>query len=355
MGSGSVEVDGGNGTYVNVINDLTLNTDVSVPAGVALIVKSGNTLKVDTGVTLDLTGGGLVLADNATLTVDGTVNAKGSTGPASFGIVLMPGSTTVEINGSGEIHLKTRGTLLAVMAGQKLTLDGTITLDGLRTTADGGTDGDNVNNVGQVIFVSGELDMRGGKVTGNYNTADYDGGGVEVNQEDGGAAIFTMSGSAEVSGNRTLNGGAGVNVVHGATFIMKGSAKISDNTADGGGGGVRINKGSRPNDTTFTMEGNAEISGNSAGTYGGGVWVRDGGDFILKGGTVYGSGEATGANTASSGGASLYVSSDYSLTGTAKWGGTSSNISGGDGGTSAGGNILSGAGGADDTLTAVGP
>jgi hypothetical protein len=349
-------VAGGNSAYVNVIDDLTLTADVSVPVGVALIVTSGKTLTVDTGKTLDLTGGGLVLADNATLTVDGTVNAKGTVSSTSFGIVLMPGevTTSMTINGSGIIHLKTPGNLLNIGKGQKLTLDGTITLDGLRTIAAGGTDSnDAVNNSrGHVISVRGELDMKGGTITGNYNTADYDGGGVEINGGDGGAAIFTMSGSAEVSGNRTLNGGAGVNVVHGGTFIMKGNAKISNNTADEGGGGVRINQGIYSS-TTFTMEGNAEISGNTAGTYGGGVWVRDGGDFVLKGGTINGSGEATNPNTVSGSGsgASLYVD-----TGTAKWGDSSTSISGGDGGGTAGGNILSGGGtgDTDDTLSAAG-
>jgi hypothetical protein len=342
-------VDSGNSAQVNVITNLTLDTNISVPAGVALIVKSGKTLTVDTGKTLDLTGGGLVLDNGATLTVDGTVNAKASIGETSFGIGIMPGAGAT-INGSGVIHLKTRGTLLPIDAGQKLTLAGSVTLDGLRTGADGGTDTDDaINNAGHVVFVSGELDMQGGTITGNYNTANYDGGGVEVNGERGGVATFTMSGGV-IMGNKTRNGGAGVNVVHGATFVMEGSAKISNNTADEGGGGVRINQGSSYSATTFTMKGNAEISGNTAADKGGGVWVRDGGAFILEGGAINGSGEATNPNTASSG-ASLYVAS-----GTAEWGAnvTTQKIGGASSG-SPGDNIISSGNAVDGTIYAESP
>jgi hypothetical protein len=336
------------GAYVIVIDDLTLSADVNVPAGVGLIVTGGKTLTVNPGKVLDLTGGGLVLANTATLTVNGVVNAKGSASAASFGIVLMPG-TNATINGSGTIHLKTRGTLLNIRAGQKLTLDGTITLDGLKV---GGTDSDTMNNVGHVVFVSGELDMKGGTITGNYNTTTaYDGGGVEVNGEDGGVATFTMSGSAEVSDNKTARGGGGVNVVHGGTFIMEGNAKVSGNTADAGegGGGVRVNQGGY-GPTTFTMKGSAEISGNSATSgNGGGVWVH-GGTFTLEGGTINGSSGGNPNTVPSGSGASLYVESG---TGAAKWG-SSGTFTGGDGGTTADGDIISGgAGSTNDTLTAV--
>jgi hypothetical protein len=374
IAAGSVEVDSQNSTHVNVIDNLILNANISVPAGVALIVASskalvvdtGATLTVNSGATLDLTGGGLVLDNTATLTVNGTVNAKGNASSSSFGIVLMPTETTISatINGSGIIHLTSPGLLLDIGARQKLTLAGTVTFDGLRTTADGGTDGDTMNNDGgHLVLVYGELDMQGGTITGNYNTAGYDGGGVEVKIEDkGGLGTFTMSGNAQVSGNRSLRGGAGVSVVHGGTFIMKGNAKVSNNISDGtgdsdsGGGGVRLNQGSddegnRYTTTTFIMEGNAEISGNSAAGYGGGVWVRHGGDFILKGGTING---ITSANSnAARYGNALYVDSGD---GTAKWGDTSSNISGGTGTNAPGSDILDGGtGSTNNTLSATGP
>jgi hypothetical protein len=340
---------------VNVINNLTLTTDINVPVGVALIVKNGKTLTVDSGKTLALTGGGLVLDNGATLTVEGTVNAKASTSPTSFGIVLMlPTGATVNatIKGSGTIHLKTRGTLLAISDGQKLILDGTITLDGLRAVADGGTDGDAMNNIGHVVFVAGELDMKGGTITGNYNiSTSSDGGGVEVN---GGNAKLTMSGSAEVSGNRTSKGGGGVNVVHGGTFIMEGSAKISGNIAALGGGGVRLNKGSYSK-AIFTMKGNAEISGNTTDGKGGGVWVRDGGTFTMEGGTIYGSTGAVDANTASDG-VSLYVDPDYEYTGSAEWGAaTTTREIGGVSSGLQGGNIISSGDAEDATIHAVSP
>jgi hypothetical protein len=363
---GSVAVDAGTSAYVNVVKNLTLNANVGVPAGVTFIVKSGNTLTVGTGAALDLTAGGLVLENNTTLTVNGTVNAKATAGSASFGIVIMPGpAVSATINGSGIIHLKTQGVLLAIMAGQTLILEGTVTLDGLATgtTYPGtstpypsGIGGDAMDNVSHVVFVAGGLDMRGGTITGNYNTVSSQtgthGGGVEVNKYQGGdgsgVANFTMSGGA-ITGNGSARAGGGVNVCKGGTFIMEGSAEISLNSAGVEGGGVAVH-----NDGIFTMKGGAKVSGNTA-AYGGGVEVHSNesavSTFTLEGGTVYGSGAgADTANTATTSGASLYVSSGC----TAIWGSGSTGISGGTGGP-AGGNIISGGtGGTNDTLTATG-
>jgi hypothetical protein len=325
---GSVEVDSVYSTYVNVVADLTLiNINVSVPAGVGLSITGGKTLTVDTGATLDLTDGGLILENNATLTVNGTINAKAAVSITSFGIAILPGvPASATINGSGIIHLKTQGPLLAIMAGETLILDGTVTLDGLRTIADGGTDaGDTMNNVGHVVFVAGELDMQGGTITGNYNTATYDGGGVEVNGGYGGTAKFTMSGSAKVSGNRTIHDGGGVNVCNGGTFIMKGSAEVSNNTAGDNGGGVYV--------------------GHATGS-----------SFTMEGGTIYGSSAGTDANTASGLGDSLYVNSVGGSSGTAEWGGSVSThtINGFPSG-SAGSNIISSGSTENNTIYAVSP
>ena len=127
---------------------------------------------------------------------------------------------------------------------------------------------------------------------------------------------------------------------------MKDRAKILGNTAGKGGGGVWVHKGGYTySHTSFTMEGNAEVSGNTAGTYGGGVWVHDGGKFTLKGGTVESDNSAVNGN-------SLYVE-----TGMAKWGDSSTNISGGGGSGTKGDNILSGSAnsGTNDTLSAMEP
>ncbi|AEF86644.1 outer membrane autotransporter barrel domain protein [Treponema primitia ZAS-2] len=273
------------------LTNLTLADDVSVPSGVTLVVSDGNTLTVNTGKTLDLTGGSLALMNNATFTVNGTVNAKSTTSETSYGIVIVPGETTAAatINGSGIIHLTTPGILLAVSAGQKLTLSGTVILDGLTTDTNypgtsipypTGIGGDPINNTYSLIFVGGELNMQGGTITGNYNsdTSQRDGGGVEINKAESGNGVarFTMSGDAKVSGNKAAQGGGGVNVCQGGTFIMNGGT-VSGNSA-AYAGGVRVEPGNSGAVTTFTM----------------------------IGGTVYGSGEiAPNANRATGWGASL--------------------------------------------------
>lgn len=293
------------------------------------IVLTGS-LTVPAGVTLDITAANaaLALGNNAVFTVDGTVNTKGITGFDSYGIVLMPEGTAT-INGSGIIRLKSEGQLLIIQKGQKLILDGNVTFDGLWKEAD---TSDTQNNTTHLVLVEGVLEMRGGKITGNYNTNDWynegdgiDGGGVEVKGEQDNTAIatFIMSGSAEVSGNRAKLDGGGVNVCHGGTFIMKDNAKVSNNIAERSGGGVRVRQDAYPA-TSFTLEGGT-VTGNTAL------------DIDQYGGTDSNS---------------LIV-----YDGSAKWGTTSTNISGGGGSGVKGDNILGGdgRGTTNDNLSAVGP
>jgi uncharacterized repeat protein (TIGR02543 family) len=128
------------------------------------------------------------------------------------------------------------------------------------------------------------------------------------------SGTFTMYGG-KISGNRG-NSGGGVYIGGNGTFTMY-DGKISGNTAGNYGGGVNIGGSG-----IFTMYG-GEISGNTAGNYGGveyaawggGVYV-DRGTFRIVAGTIYGSDEAENVkNTASVGGASLYL-----YNGTAQYG-----------------------------------
>ncbi|MDR1971171.1 MAG: hypothetical protein LBQ46_04555 [Treponema sp.] len=318
--------------YVTTLKDLTLTGDLSIPSGLTLVVSEGKTLTVDA--TLDLTGGSLVLMNDATFTVNGTVNAKACTGQDSYGIVIMPGGTpAATINGSGIIHLTSQGHLLIVQAGQKLTLAGTVTLDGLTTDTmypgtstnyPAGIGGDGMNNISPVVMVQGELDMQGGTITGNCNTDDTDngphGGGLHVGKNvSDDAALFTMRSGAVIKGNKTFRSGA-VNVFRGGLFTMKGGV-ISGNTST--------------NSSSGAVSVHSELDGDYA-------------DFIIEGGTVYGTSAGDNTNTPGS----LYVATGC----TAKWGATSTGISGGDGGGSQNGNIISGGTGTTtDTLTATLP
>jgi hypothetical protein len=251
------------------------------------------------------------------------------------------------------------------MSGQKLTLAGTVTLDGLTTatTYPGtstpypeGIGGDDINNINQVVWIAGELDMQGGTITGNYNTVSDShgahGGGVEVNKESGGVAKFTMSGGA-ITGNGSAWAGGGVNVCLGGTFIME-SGEVSFNSASDHGGGVSVHNNNNNGDVSnFTMRGGV-IKSNSAQS-GGGVELHNDGTFTIEGGTIYGSGAGTDANTASGSSASLYVNIGGGSSSTAKWGASvSTHTINGSSSGSAGGYIIT-SGGVDNTIYAVSP
>ena len=231
-----------------------------------------NNLTVPESVILDLTADGVrfFLQDGATLTVNGTVNARGHSEENNFrgSLTIDPG--TIVINGNGTISLSSRGRILSLWSGDdrvSLSLDG-VTLVGLD------------NNSESLVWVGegSEFTMKRGAITGNSRTSDWTfGGGVHVWR-----GAFTMEGG-EISGNNASIGG-GVYVGgndEGISFTMTGGV-ISDNTADRYGGGVAVDGG-----TTFTMTG-GEISGNAAREAGGGgVRVMgQGTTFTMSGGTI---------------------------------------------------------------------
>jgi hypothetical protein len=296
------------GATVTLTGELNLKTDLVVSAGV----------------TLDLTADGtaLFLQNGATLTVNGTVNARGSGDHGSGwvdGGLRIGDSGTAAINGSGTISLKGKGRLLEVGANRKLTLDG-VTLVGV---AD--------NDSSLVRINGGEFVMKSGAITDNsvVGSSDDRGGGVRVSSNGG---TFTMEGGA-ITGNSARAGG-GVRLESGGfilkggeirgnictgdnpygggvsvrgTFTMEGGA-ISGNSAvgssGGSGGGVQVDM---VNSTAgiFTMKGGV-ISGNSANN-GGGVGVGDKGTFTMEGGTISGN---TASGTEGSGGGVAVTGSD---------------------------------------------
>jgi hypothetical protein len=239
-------------------------------------VRLTTTLTVPEGVTLDLTKETLQLANNAIFTVNGTVNAKAEGVNIDSAI-----ATPATINGNGNISLKSKGRLLVIRDGKKLTLDG-VTLVGLA---------DNSNRLVE-LGEGGELVMKSGKITGNTHIEDEssNGGGASVS-EGGGVSvkggIFTMNGG-EIYGNTAKSGkggfGGGVFVGNSGSFVLK-SGTIADNSADAGGG-VFV---SGTSSNIFTMEGGT-ISGNTVrggGSNGGGVSIW-GGTFIMLDGTISG-------------------------------------------------------------------
>jgi hypothetical protein len=290
---GSAEVDG---AMVTLSGGLSLESQFTVPAGV----------------TLDVTGDGELGLLDATLTVNGTVNAN------SNRVRLEDNASWGTINGSGTIQLKGTGSLLNIrrsnnVANRTLTLDG-VTLVGVADNYDPLV---RVNEGCEFVMKSGKIrgntrvrdgtisaggvridgegatfTMSGGEISGNtVKAGDHaSGGGVWIGER----SVFTMSGG-EISGNTAAginpnrNGQGGGVEVNGA-FTMSGG-KISGNTVEGdeysGGGGVRLGEGA-----SFTMTG-GEISDNSVstantGSTGGGVKLENGATFTMKAGTIMG-------------------------------------------------------------------
>jgi hypothetical protein len=296
---GSAEVQGGT---------------VTLTGGVRL---ENATLTVPEGVILDLTQEGAVLElqDGAVLTVNGTVNAK-SQGINIDSVIANPAI----INGSGTIQLKSKGRLLGIWEGRKLTLDG-VTLVGLP------------DNSWMLVEVEdgGELVLKSGKISGNTIVSEdgTPGGGVTVNGESG---VFTMTGG-EISGNNAREAG-GV-AINSGSFIME-DGIILGNTGLYMGG-VSIGHGA-----TFIMEGGA-IFGNTAEDFGGVGIVN--GTFTLKGGRIQGSTDSDGfAKNTGNNSAALRVMNNS----TAKWSTSGAYTKGGVSQT--GGSDI---GGTSDTLIAA--
>jgi hypothetical protein len=190
-------------------------------------------LTVPSVVTLDLTKETLQLSNGATLTVNGTVNAKAE------GINIdSEAANPAAINGSGTIYLKSKGGLLGIWEGRKLILDG-VTLVGL---PDNNKPVVETGNGGEFVLLSGVITGNSRTDTGSGNGSYGMGGGVLV----GGGGTFTME-DGTITGNSAVRRGGGV--CNGGTFTMKGGV-IFDNSADIGGGVSNVDDGN-----VFIMEG----------------------------------------------------------------------------------------------------
>ena len=375
--AGSATIDGGT---VRLTGEVYLTTSLTVPAGV----------------TLDLMAEGVKfeLQDGAELTVDGTVNTSGH-GDQGKGWVeggLCIGRGIAVINGSGTIHLQSKGCLFNIYKdGRHLTIDG-VTLAGIA---------DN-NEPLVIVGGGGALVMKSGAIMGNTNAGGgefQEAGGVFMGE---GGTFFMEGGTISRNTNNRAaqggdgGGGGGVFVSDDATFTMK-DGTISDNAVGGtgkiwsGGGGVNVcgtfimeggiisgnsasgkeAKGGGVNTVgpvgVFTMKGGI-ISGNNVGgeeARGGGVATEgEGGVFTMLGGTIYGSAAAANAGgnaneTRNSRGTSVTgrgAAISYGFDGRAKWGTGGTYTKGGvpqTGGSEIAPLRNDGFGGTDDTLIAI--
>ena len=259
------------------------------------------------------------IASGITLILDGNITLKG-VNDNEWALVYIRNGATIVMN-SGSL----------ITGNNTDSGGGGIYVSGGSFTMNGGTiSGNNTDSGGGGIYVyGGSFTMNGGTISGN--NADY-GGGIYVsggsftmnggtisgNNADYGGGIYASDGSYTIndgiiSGNTAIGSGGGVYVSTG-NLAMNGGA-ISGNTAEWGGG---IYVGGYASSPTLNMNGGA-ISSNAASYSGGGIYVYSG-DFIMSGGTVYGSDAAPEnlKNTAESFGASLNLLS--SGTGTARYG-----------------------------------
>ena len=161
-----------------------------------------------------------------------------------------------------------------------ITVDGTLTLDGIIVTHKNSEFGRGVT-----INGNGILNMNSGFIANN--AYDGSGGGVYIDMYSGG--IFSMSGGEIV--NNTATSGGGVFAWSGS-FEMSGNAIIANNTASSGGG-VSVDSGS------FSMHDKNVIANNTA-YRGGGVYVFSGSNVELLGGKVSG-------NVASDNGGGVFI------------------------------------------------
>jgi len=282
----------------------------------------GGAVYVDGGGTFTMNGG--TIAGNAALTGYGGVyvNYKYENGQYVGGTFTMSGGTI-----AGNTAWRSGGGVYVNQCGRFNMSGGTIA-------------GNTAESGGGVHLQYSEFTMTGGKIADNKASS---GGGVRA---DGNPpdypCTFTMSGNAEISGNKASDASGGV-YVYQSTFTMSGGTIIG-NTAANGGGGVYVNQYG-----TFNMSDNARISSNESQntSYGGGVFVTGDSSFTLNGGTVAG-------NTAYYGGGVYLSSGTLTLNGGTITGNNAASQGGGVGVDSGDGRTFNVSGGAAVTGNKLG-
>jgi hypothetical protein len=253
--------------------------DISSEAGANIIAQAVAYINADTSGTTEYT---LVLDQNITDVAAITHNKDGVTLEiiSTTPVVISKGTAA---NGSVFTVGGTYGT--GNQRSAKLVLDGSITVEGRNT------------NSAPAIIVGfgGSLDLKGNvKITGNTNTVQGNAAGIYGIGNSSNRVTITMSGNAEISGNKMSFTYGMVTAIGGvylsyADFTMSGNAKIVNNNATlsgtstdtASGGGVYIAANS-----TFTMSG-GEISGNSCIASGtGNPSARGGGVYLTSAATA---------------------------------------------------------------------
>ena len=257
-------------------------------------------------------GGGVYAVSGGAFVMYGGTIAGNTTAENGGGINIQNSSKSSISGGSITKNSAANGYGGGVYAGntRNFTISGSAVISG-NSAANGG--GVCVDGQSAVVTMTGGT--IGGTESDDANTAAY-GGGVYVNN----GGMLTMNGSAKVSGNSASNNGGGVYVNNGSTLSMSENASVSGNKSTGDGGGVYVSGGSDGGYSMFTMNGSASVSGNISGNlvlsgdiYGGGVYLNDNCTFNLSGSAAIRGNKAYGGT--SYGGGVYAYNSTITMTG----------------------------------------
>ena len=123
------------------------------------------------------------------------------------------------------------------------------------------------------VYNSGSFTMINGRITANCMNGNKTYGGGVYNSN-----IFEMSGGTITKNISGPQNGGGVYNAESGSFTMKGSSTIEGNEAFFSGGGVY-------NEGIFAME-QGTVTGNEVSSYGGGIYNGTAGTFTMSGGRV---------------------------------------------------------------------
>jgi len=290
------------GPYVvNVVDSITMNAQLNIPAGRTVNLTGGGVLYQPTvNARHFIVDGTLVLSD-ITLRGTGTATSRGGIAVNAGGELIMNVGSVIsdnvaESSGGGVYN---NGTF--IMNGGELSNNvshanwwnnfdggGGVRNNGLFTVT-GGEISRNTSTLGGGVHNYGTFTMTGGEIFAN--SGHLFGGGIfnegkliltdstiRNNWANSGGGIFVLSGEfvmsgGSVTGNSVHLGGGGVSVYSAGTFIMR-CGEVSGNDATHGGGGIS-------NGGQFTMYGGS-ISGN------GGGGISNGSQFTMNGGSISG-------------------------------------------------------------------
>ena len=324
----------GNGNVITVKGGLTLTDSSSKKTG-----------KITGGHNLER-GGGVIISNNGTLTLNGGIISGNNTESDGGGVYIDEGTFVMNggaINGNNaeegggvQVNISRDGYFYmngGTISDNQAYYGGGVGIDGGTFTMEGGSITGNSTKMetteykyygGGVYVICGTFTMKGGSISNN--TAMHGGGGVYSEDEftmtggtinkntakSGGGVYseydFTMTGGSitgnEAHGGGYHNGGGGVYITNEAVFTLEGG-EISGNSTASDGGGVYITDSGE-----LVMTNNSSITGNTAETDGGGVYLYDYCRFTMESGTI--SGNTTGECGS---GVSVYYGSEFTLNG----------------------------------------